>query len=220
MTAALPSLSDEALALQTQSGSLEAFEELLLRYEQRIFSFVSQSCRNRIDAAEITQDTFVKAFQAIGQFDPTRTFAPWLFTIARRKCSDYFRSLKDCSHQPTPESPPEHESASQLLDNTDPAELLARQDERRILWIVSRRVLPEAQFDALWLHYVEDMSVAEIANVLRRPQTYVKVLLFRARKTLAQKLKRTCTEAEIPVGNDAAFLRAKSLPSAYEIIVR
>src|SRR5690349_8719236 len=94
-----PSLSDEALARQTQVGSMEAFEELVLRYEKRIYAFVSQSCRNGMDAAEITQEAFVKAYQAIVQFDPNRGFAPWLFTIARRKCVDHFRAIRPASNE-------------------------------------------------------------------------------------------------------------------------
>lgn len=180
---------------------MEAFEELVSRYERRIYAFVMQSCRNATDAAGLTQETFVKAYQAISQFDPKRTFAPWLFTIARRKCVDHFRSAQSI----TSDSPPE------LSDTNDPAELLALQDERQQLWKLARRILPESQFNALWLHYVEDMSLAEIANVLHRPQTYIKVLLFRARKTLAERLKPTRVDAESPPHN---------LPHVYEIPVR
>jgi RNA polymerase sigma-70 factor (ECF subfamily) len=201
MISDLPSPSDEALALQTQAGSMEAFEELLLRYEQRIFAFISQSCRNGMDAAEITQETFVKAYQAISQFDPKRTFAPWLFTIARRKCVDHFRATRPASN----------ESAPELSDTNDPSELLARQDERRHLWSLARRILPRAQFDALWLHYVEDMNLAQIAGVLRRPQTYIKVLLFRARKALAEKVKPARAHAK---------LSPQTISHAYEIPVR
>jgi len=201
MISDLPSPSDEALALQTQAGSMEAFEELVLRYEQRIFAFISQSCRNGMDAAEITQETFVKAYQAISQFDSNRTFAPWLFTIARRKCVDHFRATHPASD----------ESAPELSDTNDPSELLARQDERRHLWSLARRILPRPQFDALWLHYVEDMNLAQIAGVLRRPQTYIKVLLFRARKALAVKVKPARANAK---------LSPQTISHAYEIPVR
>jgi len=206
-------LSDEALALQTQSGSMEAFEELVIRYEKRIYSFVSQSCRNYTEIAEITQETFVKAYQAISQFDPTRAFAPWLFTIARRKCVDHFRALKfipPVQHL-TSDTQAGNDKTPELSDSNDPAELLALQDERRHLWNIARRILSQSQFDALWLHYVEDMSVAEIATILRRPQTYVKVLLFRARKGLAERLKPT-----------RAFIGStfETMPHAYEIPIR
>lgn len=193
--------SDEILARQSQAGSMEAFEELVSRYERRIYGFVMQSCRNGTDAAELTQETFVKAYQAISQFDPKRTFAPWLFTIARRKCVDHVRSARPTSN----DSPPE------LPDTNDPAALLAQHDDCQYLWNLARRTLPESQFDALWLHYMEDMNLAEVANVLHRPQTYIKVLLFRARKALAERLKPTRLDAESPLHN---------LPHAYEIPVR
>jgi RNA polymerase sigma-70 factor (ECF subfamily) len=196
-----PSLSDEALAGQTQAGSMEAFEELVLRYEQRVYAFVFQSCRNGMDAAEITQETFVKAYQAILQFDPKRTFAPWLFTIARRKCVDHFRAMRPASNETRPE----------LSDTKDPAELLAVEDERRELWNLARRILPQPQFEALWLHYVEDMNLAEVAKVLHRPQTYVKVLLFRARRALAERLKPADANLD---------LRPQTMPHAYEIPIR
>jgi len=201
MISEAPSLSDEALARQTQAGSMEAFEELVSRYERRVYAFISQSCRNGMDAAEITQEAFVKAYQAISQFDPKRTFAPWLFTIARRKCVDHFRAMRPASD----ESPPE------LSDTNNPAELLAVEDERRQLWNLARRILPQTQFEAIWLHYVEDMNLAEVAKVLGRPQTYIKVLLFRARKTLAERLKPTRANTHS---------LSQTMPHVYEIPVR
>ena len=171
--------SDEELARQSQAGSLAAFEELVYRYEDRIYGFVANSCRNAADAREVTQDTFVRAFQAIGRFDCQRGFAAWLFTIARRKCIDHHRAAPSLADEPLPELP----------DDNDPAELLARQEERQGLWQMARRRLPEAQFQTLWLRFAEELSVAEIAQVLRKTQTHVKVLLFRARQALARELK-------------------------------
>jgi RNA polymerase sigma-70 factor, ECF subfamily len=173
-------LSDEDLARETQAGSLAAFEELVYRYQQRIYAFVTQCCRNSADAQELTQDTFVRAFQAIAQFDPRRGLAPWLFTIARRKCIDHHRAAPPAmAEEPMPD----------LSDLVDPSELLARREERESLWQIARRRLPEAQFQALWLRYADDMSVAGIARVLGKTQTHVKVLLFRARNALGRELK-------------------------------
>jgi RNA polymerase sigma-70 factor, ECF subfamily len=170
--------SDEELARQSQDGALAAFEELVYRYEGRIYGFVVNACHNGADAREVTQDTFVRAFQAIGQFDCGRGFGPWLFTIARRKCIDRHRAAP-----PTADGP-----ILELADTDDPAELLARQEERQGLWDLARRRLPESQFQALWLRYAEEMSVAGIAQVLRKTQTHVKVLLFRARQVLGREL--------------------------------
>jgi RNA polymerase sigma factor (sigma-70 family) len=171
--------TDSELARQSQDGSLAAFEELVYRFEGRIYGFAANVCGNAADAREVTQDTFVRAFQAIGQFDCRRAFGAWLFTIARRKCIDRYRAAPPGTEEPLPE----------LRDEDDPAELLARQEERQNLWGLARRRLPDAQFEVLWLRYVEGMSVADIAQVLRKTQTHVKVLLFRARRGLARELK-------------------------------
>lgn len=171
--------SDGELAQQSQDGSLAAFEELVYRYEGRIYGFVANACGNAADAREVTQDTFVRAFQAIAQFDCRRAFGPWLFTIARRKCIDRYRAAPSGAEEALPE----------LADENDPAELLARQEERQNLWGLARRRLPGPQFEVLWLRYAEEMSVSGIAEVLRKTQTHVKVLLFRARRVLARELK-------------------------------
>ena len=171
--------TDGELARQSQDGSLSAFEELVYRFEDRIYGFAAKVCGNAGDAREVTQDTFVRAFQAIAQFDCQRAFGPWLFTIARRKCIDRYRAAPPRADELLPE----------LVDVDDPAELLARQEERQNLWSLARRRLPETQFDVLWLRYAEDMSVAHIAQVVRKTQTHVKVMLFRARRALADELK-------------------------------
>jgi len=172
-------ISDEALARQSQAGDLAAFEDLVRRYENRIYSFVFQSCGHDADAREVTQDTFVRAFEAIAQFDPRRSFAAWLFTIARRKGIDCFRARIPLGGQAAPEQ----------LDPDDPAELLARREEAQALWRRARASLPDGQFQSLWLRYAEDMDIANIARVLGKTQTHVKVLLFRARNTLAAELE-------------------------------
>ena len=70
-------------------------------------------------------------------------------------------------------------------DHDDPAELLARQEDHSQIWARARQLLPELHFQALWLRYVEDLDVAQIAGVLGKTKTHVKVLFFRARRILA-----------------------------------
>src|SRR5258708_2861462 len=108
-----PEATDEDLARRTQAGSLAAFEELVARYEHRVYAFVVQSLGHGVDAREVTQDTFVKAFQSIGQFDCRRAFAAWLFTIARRKAIDHHRAAAPLADGGVPEQ----------IDPGDPAEL-------------------------------------------------------------------------------------------------
>jgi RNA polymerase sigma-70 factor (ECF subfamily) len=173
------SVSDEDLARQSQGGDFAAFEELVSRYENRIYSFVFRSSGSDADAREVTQDTFVRAFSAIAQFDAARPFASWLFAIARRKSIDCFRARIPGDGQIAPEE----------SDANDPSELLARQEDAQDLWHRARRSLSDSQFQALWLRYAEDMDLAQIGRVLGKTQTHVKVLLFRARNKLAAELE-------------------------------
>jgi RNA polymerase sigma-70 factor (ECF subfamily) len=163
-----------------------------------------QCCRNDADAREVTQDTFVRAFQAIARFDAQGRFGPWLFTIARRKFYDHYRAtmhratLRAAADEPVPDLP----------DHNDPSELLARHEERQGLWELARRHLREAQFQALWLRYAEDMSVAGVARVLRKTETHVKVLLFRAREALGRELKAAKVS-----GGPSGLAACRTIPS-------
>src|ERR1700683_1172811 len=152
----ITSESDEDLARQAQAGSLAAFEKLVVRYEQRIYAFALQWRRNPLEAREVTQDTFVRAFQAISQLNCQMAFAPWLFSIARRKCIDSFRAQRHIDDEPPPEQP----------DFNDPAELLARQEDSENTWRIARRVLPDTQYQAIWLRYVEDMNIPGVARAM------------------------------------------------------
>jgi len=178
VTVNLPSLSDEELARESQGGSLTAFEELVRRFENRVHAFLLQCCRNSTDARELTQETFVRAFQALNQFDARQSFAPWLFTIARRKSIDHFRARRRFSEQ----------SPIEETDSNDPAALLEQQDEAQHVWDTARSTLPPVQYQALWLYYVEEMNVAQVATALGKTQTHIKVMLLRARHVLSKKL--------------------------------
>ena len=174
-------VSDEKLASEAQAGLLESFEQLVHRYEHRVHAFISQFCPNAADACELTQDTFVKAYRKIGQFDASRAFAPWLFTIARRNCIDRHRYAPPPADAPLPE----------MVDDTNPSELMAQREEGENLWQLARERLAKTQFQALWLHYAEQMEVAQIAQVLGKTRVHVKVLLFRARQILARELDKS-----------------------------
>jgi len=169
---------DETLARQAVAGEMTAFEELVRRHEGRVYGFLARCTGCEADARDITQETFVAAYRKLGQFAPRQRFASWLFGIARRKLVDHLRARRPATQWEDVE----------LLDPSDPAEHMASQEAETDLWARARRRLPDLQFQALWLRYAEDMSVREIATVLRRTPTHVKVLLFRARTTLAAAL--------------------------------
>jgi RNA polymerase sigma-70 factor, ECF subfamily len=172
-------IPDEQLAQRSQADDWGSFDELVRRYEVRIYRFAFNCCGHETDARELTQETFVSAYQHLQKYDPALSFTTWLFTIARRKCIDRSRRPRREFLSEIPDLP----------DTNDPSELIGRREAAEDLWRTARRVLSGAQFQTLWLHYVEDLSVREVARVMCRLQPHVKVLLFRARRALAKELE-------------------------------
>ena len=173
-----PEPSSEQLAEKTQNGCRESFEALVERHGQRIFNFLWRLTRNRHDAEDLTQETFLKAFRNIHRYNPACSFANWLFVIAKRTALSHFRSAR-----PTEELPEESEA-----DALNPFTVLQEKEEKNSLWRLARRLKPN-QHEVLWLRYGEGFSIAETARVMNTNQLRVKVLLHRARKALARRLQ-------------------------------
>lgn len=167
-----PTFPDDALlARQAREGSSAAFGTLVHRYHARVFAFLLTLTRHRQDAEDLTQDTFVRAWNKIHRYDPALPLLPWLFTIARRQSIAALRKARPLP--PELPFPAEPEPASPALE----------------LWaIAKRRLMPDA-YSALWLHYREDLPLKEVGSVLGKREGAVKVLLHRARKTLADSLR-------------------------------
>jgi RNA polymerase sigma-70 factor (ECF subfamily) len=187
--------SAEEMARQCQAGSLDAFEELVRRYEKQIFNFLRQFTRNPHDAEDLTQETFVKAFRSLHRYNPSLAFAPWLFAIARRTVASHFRSAEHFEELPT-----DSEAAEE-----NPATALEQSDEQKSLWNLVWRLKPK-QAEAVWLRYAEGFSVAETARVMGTNQVHVKVLLHRARSNLSKILnaRGRVTNLKNPLGPDSA----------------
>ena len=73
---------DWAIVQKVQAGNVGAFDQLVQKYREQIFSVIYNMTSNRADASDLTQDTFIKAFQAIGRFKGKSAFFTWLYRIA------------------------------------------------------------------------------------------------------------------------------------------
>ena len=196
-----PETGSEQLAQRAREGCRDAFELLVTRHERQIFNYLHQLTRNRHDAEDLAQETFIKAYRAIHRYDASFAFATWLFTIAKRTAYSHFRSAGRIE---------EHPPVSQV-DRTNPATLLEGKEESDSLWALSRR-LKRNQYEALWLRYNEGFSVAEIARITNTNQIHVKVLLHRARTTLAKWLRaRNVTSTRPSDGRKGAGWKGRLL---------
>jgi len=175
-------VSDEAiaeLAARAGAGSIDAFEELALRFEPRIYGFLCRHVGNAQDAQDLTQETFVRAWRGMHRFDPKREFATWLFVIARRAAANHFRARR--FHDELNDDLPD--AAAQ------PAASAASGDDADRLWRAAKRLKPRF-YEALWLRYGEDFSLGQTARVMGLTTIHAKVILHRARKELARHFKR------------------------------
>ncbi len=85
---------DEELVQACQSGDFAAFEVLYRRYQRPILAYIYQIVRNYDEAGSIAQDVFLKVFEHVDRFDPTRRFSTWFYTIARNAAIDYLNARR------------------------------------------------------------------------------------------------------------------------------
>lgn len=170
--------TDEELAERSQRGEREAFSLLVTRYSNRLFNFLRRRALSDADAEDLTQDTFVRAWTKMATYKPGMRFSTWLYTIGTHLAATRARAKR-------------LPMAGELLAEpaVAPAAIGDGPDIRAIrLWQAADRVLPEDQRSAVWLRYAEDLGVEEISRVLGKSRVNVRVMLFRARRTLAAEL--------------------------------
>jgi RNA polymerase sigma-70 factor (ECF subfamily) len=191
----------ESLARLAQDGSLLAFSQLVEEFEARLFNFILRRVGNWADAEELTQETFVRAWERIGRYDSRWKFSTWLFTIGLRLAVSDHRSRSRMRLAPT--------HAVESVSRRDDAESVSDRELGAPTWDLAGRLLTPSQHTALWLRYAEGLGIAEIARIMNRTQVSVRVTLFRAREALAREINSFRTEHESDAREaSAAALRA------------
>jgi len=173
-------MSAEDLALDAQGGCAVAFTALVERFESPLFNFLRLRAHSPEDAEELTQETFLRAWQQLGRYSSRWRFSTWLFTLGKRITVSRYRKLRRDAFGG---EPPERADFA-----PDPSQLACEREERANLWDTASRVLSVEQRSAVWLRYAEGLSACEIGRVLARRETTVRVILFRARERLAKGL--------------------------------
>ena len=191
-------LSDEELASRIAAGACSLFEELVSRYSVRLFHFLRHRTETDQDIEDMVQETFLKAFRSIDRFNPEWKFSTWLYTIAGRSAISRHRSNKKMKSNPTLTS-----------SIPGPEEIVIQKQESQNLWEMAN-LLPKKEYEALWLHYAEDMSIKEIARVTKKKPVSVRVLLYRARLNLAKRIDQSAFSKKIagtaPAKHKLSFL--------------
>ena len=166
-------------------GDVNAFEKLVLEYEKSVYAITQRMTGNAEDAADMTQETFIKAYNSLSSFRGDSKFSVWLYRIATNVCLDFLRSR---SRKPTVSLSVEDDDGEEVeLDIADESQSPERLLERGLTRDAVRRGLnalsPEYR-QILLLREIQGLSYEEIADVLTLEVGTVKSRIFRARKRL------------------------------------
>jgi RNA polymerase sigma-70 factor (ECF subfamily) len=179
---------DLSLISRFKTGDISAFEEILLRHQDKIYNLCRRMLGNSHDAEDATQDVFLKAYQNINKFKPEASLYTWLFRIAVNTCIDYkrepfFESLFKSSKEGdvfVVDSPTGSPSPDRLYES--------KQISDAIQLTLSR--LPVKLRAVIVLKEIEGLSYEEIAEVLDVSIGTVKSRISRARDDLKEVLKK------------------------------
>ena len=170
-------MDDAFIIQQTLAGNQQAFRLVVLRYQRPLFRFLGLLGFRGARAEDVAQETFLRAFKALGSFDPARAaFSTWLFTIARRLAIGEWRKTQ--REEPTPVAGERVSSRA-----PDPAEhaLLVERAQRVESAL---RALPEQLRSTFFLSQLEELSLEEVAELEGCAIGTVKSRVFRAREQL------------------------------------
>lgn len=191
---------EKELVTRAQAGDFAAFTSLIEQYRPRIFGLALKLAKNREDAEDIFQETFLKAIDNIKKFRAESAFGTWLYAIAvnvvRAKYSDenkkellpledYLPSSHGHGHPDT--------DLPELLDWNDPLSKLT-DDEVRKMIDAAIHELPLKYRTPFLLRYMQDMSLQEVADTLRLKLPAAKSRILRARLALRDKLNNYLSE--------------------------
>ena len=179
------------------SGDAVAWEEIVQRYNRRIYNICYRFAGSAEDAQDLTQEVFIKMYRTLNSYDVDKgAFMTWVTTVTRNLLVDNFRKKKqDRMTDSLDAAPTEHEDAmplsEQIPDKGAPPD--ARVQGRETREMVHRglqKLSPELR-EAVVLRDLQDMDYREIATVLKVPEGTVKSRINRGRAELARLLQRT-----------------------------
>ena len=180
-----------ALVQRIQSGDSDAFAVLMDLYQKQVDHLALRTVGNSEDAADMTQEAFLRAYRAIGSFRGDSKLSVWLYRLTQNVCIDFLRSR---GRKPTVSLTVENETDEiQELDVADDRFDPEVQYQRKALRDAVRRgldELPEEYRTILVLREINGLSYAEIGEQLQLEEGTVKSRLFRARKKLCEFLQR------------------------------
>lgn len=180
---------DEELVLRVQQGDKKAYDLLVIKYQHKIIQLVNRYLKDPSEAQDVAQETFIKAYRALGSFRGDSAFYTWLYRIAINTAKNYLlsRSRRSSNYELDIQDAEAIENAPQLQGLETPERLLLNQE---IVETIKTAIdgLPEEMRVAIMLREFDGMSYEEIAEAMDCPVGTVRSRIFRAREAIDNKL--------------------------------
>jgi RNA polymerase sigma-70 factor (ECF subfamily) len=199
---------DVRLMLQVRDGDALAYEELVRRYQNRLMSLLTHLVGHRDLAEDLTQEVFLRVYRARERYVPGAKFSTWLYTIANNVASNQLRTLArrkevNLHARPSDSAPHSLESAAVAASGTMPSRQL---DKAELCAAVQQAIegLNERQRMAILLAKFEELSYADIAEIMEMTPQAIKSLLSRARCNIRDSLMPYLERGAKISGNDLA----------------
>ncbi len=181
---------DQRLIVLVKQGDKKAFDELVIKYQQRIIQLVARYVRDRSEAQDVAQEAFIKAYKALPNFRGDSAFYTWLYRIAVNTAKNYLvsRARRSSDHEVEASDAENFEGAFRLKEADTPEHLLLSEEIRET---IQRAIegLPEELKRAIRYRELDGMSYEEIAQKMECPVGTVRSRIFRAREAVDKILE-------------------------------
>jgi len=180
---------DKELVLRVQQGDKSAYDLLVIKYQHKIIQLVNRYVKDPSEAQDVAQETFIKAYRALGNFRGDSAFYTWLYRIAINTAKNYLvaRTRRGFDSQVDVQDAEQIENAPQLQGMDTPERLLLNEEIVEVIKTAIEK-LPEEMRIAIMLREFEGMSYEEIALAMDCPVGTVRSRIFRAREAIDNKL--------------------------------
>lgn len=182
--------TDEELVARSIGGDLDSFNQLVLRWERPIYALAYRVIGREEDARDVCQETFLRAFRALGGFKGQAKFSSWLYRITLNLCRDWIRRERRQPLAQTPEGVDLVELAGEAEDTESIEDLVARKEIGTAV-AKAMALLPEEQRTAIVLKEYHGLTFQEIADMLDCPLSTVKTRLYQGLTVLRRQLERS-----------------------------
>ncbi len=180
---------DYAVIRSILTGDINQFKILQKKYIRIINNLIKKMIRDDDDVDDLTQETFIKAYNALPNFQFGYTFSSWIFRIASNTCIDFIRKKKFNFVYIDENFENDEEPVFEIKDTSYQPDIAYQINERSEILKIAIERLPDNYKQIIKLRHEDELEYQEIANKLNLPLGTVKVHLFRARKQLLESLK-------------------------------